>query len=299
MRGFRRLLVLAWPLTIASIAAVVAQTSPPRAGGRERPAIAGLDHIPIAVADLESAAARYRELGFSLKPGRPHGNGIRNEHAKFPDGTELELISAPEATDALTAKYRRHLARGDGPAFLALFAPSLDAVGPRLDVEKIRYRRMPPVIDILEDPLDYVFIGPRNQSPTDRPEHFAHANTAQSLVAVWLAGDDLGAERRLLAALGAALAEETVHVPEPLKATVARLPEGEVVLLPGSHQLVPGRRIVGATLRVRSAGTAAAVLERLPRWLRPRRVSDGKATSLFLAPAAAHGLWLELRQVHP
>ena len=53
----------------------------------------GLDHVPIAVNDLEAAAAAYRRLGFVLKPGRPHANGIRNVHAKFADGTELERLS--------------------------------------------------------------------------------------------------------------------------------------------------------------------------------------------------------------
>jgi catechol 2,3-dioxygenase-like lactoylglutathione lyase family enzyme len=91
--------------------------------GDRAPTIAGLDHIPIAVKDLEAAAARYRQLGFALKPGRPHENGIRNQHVKFPDGTELELITAPKAVDALTATYSRHLASGDRPAFLAFFAP--------------------------------------------------------------------------------------------------------------------------------------------------------------------------------
>jgi catechol 2,3-dioxygenase-like lactoylglutathione lyase family enzyme len=69
------------------------------------PVVVGLDHIPIAVADLERAAERYRRLGFTLKPGRAHKNGIRNQHAKFADGTELELITAPEGRDSLT----RHL----------------------------------------------------------------------------------------------------------------------------------------------------------------------------------------------
>lgn len=54
------------------------------------PQINGLDHINIAVVDLEAAAERYRDLGFSLKPGARHTNGIRNRHVKFPDGTELE-----------------------------------------------------------------------------------------------------------------------------------------------------------------------------------------------------------------
>ena len=77
------------------------------------PLVLGLDHIAIAVADLDAAAEQYRKLGFTLKPGRAHENGIRNQHVKFADGTEIELISAPEARDALTAEYLTHLAQGD------------------------------------------------------------------------------------------------------------------------------------------------------------------------------------------
>src|SRR4029453_15768589 len=159
------------------------------------PAGFGLAPVPIAVNDLDQAAAAYRRLGFVLKPGRPHANGIRNLHAKFPDGTELELITAPAARDALTTTYRRHLAAGDGPAFLAFYVPP-DQRAPGIDVPA------------------HVFFGPRNHSPTDRPLHFDHANTAESLLAVWLAGGDLSAERRVLSALGATFVERTVRVPD-------------------------------------------------------------------------------------
>ena len=232
----------------------------------------GLDHIPIAVSDLDRAAADYRALGFALKPGRPHDNGITNQHVKFPDGTELELITAPEARDALTATYRKHLAAGEGPAFLALFAPGVDTGSLGLNA----------------DPLRYIFMFGRNQSPTDRPEHFAHANTAESLIGVWLAGDDLSAERRLLEKIGARIHEDEVRVPEPVQAHVARLAEGEVVLLPGARQLVRGRRIVGATVRIRDLATA-------------ERATGGRGqkigSSIFLPPAVTHGLWLELREM--
>lgn len=234
------------------------------------PLVSGIDHVPIAVNDLDRAAADYRLLGFTLKPGRPHDNGIRNLHAKFADGTELELITAPAARDALTTSYRRHLAAGDGPAFLALFAPSM---------ERTRGLDVP----------SYVFFGPRNRSPTDRPEHFAHANTAESLVAVWLAGHDLARERGLFAAAGATFVEREVHVPDVVGATVARLPEGEILLLPASRQVATGRPIVGATLRVRSLDAARRVLARGGVAIR-----DTPAAT-FVLPEAAHGLWLELR----
>ena len=97
------------------------------------PLVLGLDHIPLAVTDLDGAAEQYRQLGFVLKPGRVHENGIRNQHIKFPDGTEIELITASEAQDPQTAEYLQHLAAGDGAAFVGFYAPEVDRLADQLD----------------------------------------------------------------------------------------------------------------------------------------------------------------------
>jgi hypothetical protein len=78
----------------------------------------GLDHIPVAVRDLERATATYRALGFTLKPGRDHANRIRNAHVKFPTGAGIELLTAPEAIDGLSTHYVDFLRAGEGPAFI-------------------------------------------------------------------------------------------------------------------------------------------------------------------------------------
>jgi hypothetical protein len=144
------------------------------------------------------------------------------------------------------------------------------------------------------DPLDYLFFGGRNKSPTDRPAHFAHANTAESLIGVWLAVGKDSTEERLLARLGATLQDEERDAPEPWRRVrVARLPEGEVRLGPGGR--AQGRRIEGATVRVRDLPAARRILERDPR-IKDAIVANRDASSLFLPPAVTHGLWLEFRQ---
>jgi catechol 2,3-dioxygenase-like lactoylglutathione lyase family enzyme len=264
------------PLVILALAAALQLAHRPVQSPAGRgPTVIGLDHVPIAVRDLEAAAETYRKLGFALKPGRPHDNGIRNQHVKFPDGTELELITAPEARDALTTKYRRHLEAGDGPAFLALFVPDNARIPRDLDPS-----------------LGYLFFGGRNASPTDRPEHFAHANTAAALVSVWLADDDLRQERQLFTRLGARMAQRDVYVPDRTPADVARFREGDVVFLPRSRQLVKGRRIVGVTLRVKDLGSARATLQSQGI---PVSAGGDASNSVFVAPDRAHGLWLEFR----
>jgi catechol 2,3-dioxygenase-like lactoylglutathione lyase family enzyme len=163
----------------------------------------GLSHIPIAVADLEQAAVDYSRLGFALKEGRPHPDGIRNRHVKFRDGTEIELITAPAATDVLTRYYRSVIAAGDQAAFLSLDAHPAEIAAQQVTAAALPAHVSGGYVDFpYESPLGYVFFAGLNQSPTDRPEHFAHRNGAQSLIGVTLAGSDLRPERRLFRALG-------------------------------------------------------------------------------------------------
>ena len=283
-------------LTLASIALIAIAVVVIRSrdnGNANRATAAGLDHIPLAVKDLGEAAERFKQMGFTLKPGRPHKNGIRNQHIKFAGGTELELITAPEARDRLSTEYVQHLSAGDGPAFVGLFAPDMDAAAQSLDAAKTSYSRAGGLLTFAKGSgLRHIFLGRRIISSTDRPKYFRHANGADALIGVWLAGDDFTAERSLLETLGVTVSTEEVHVPSAEKVPVARLQEAEIVFLPASRQLVPGRRIVGAVLRTRDR-------EALRRALAGSKLSESvqmNARSAFVPPAMAHGIWLEFRE---
>lgn len=57
-----------------------------------------LDHVVIAVADLEQAMADYRELGFTVCPGGVHHGGVsHNALVIFADGSYFELIAYRQA----------------------------------------------------------------------------------------------------------------------------------------------------------------------------------------------------------
>jgi catechol 2,3-dioxygenase-like lactoylglutathione lyase family enzyme len=259
--------------------------------------VLGLDHLVLAVSDLDAAAERYRELGFALKPGRPHENGIQNVHVKFPNGTEIELLTAPESRDAMTGEYREHLAGGDGAAFLALYAPAVDRLTARLSEGALEFERGGGVVSFpLKHPLRHVFFGRRNRSPTDQPEHFAHPNTAASLVAVWLSAENFDHERSLFALLGYETESDTVSTPDPIPSEVVEIGEGEVYFLPGARQIVPGRRIVGATVSVGNLAAAKNLLQQAGVEMIVATEDTG-IRSVFLPPSVTHGVWLELREV--
>jgi len=289
-----RLYFLALLLVTAMVPASLALSQ--ESDRTDAPLVLGLDHIPLAVIDLDQVSERYRQLGFTLKPGRPHSNGILNRHVKFSDGSGIELITASEALDSLTSEYLTHLTRGDGPAFVAFFTPELNSVAHKFDAVGKRYHRNGGILSFPKsDDLRYIFFGQRNSSPTDRPEHFDHANGAIALVGVWISSDELTAERDMLAMLGARITKEEVCIPESLTVSVARLQQAEVVFLPGVHQVVRGRRIVGATLQTQNLDTLMKVLAR-GGWNVLPPVITKYGRSIFLPPSITHGIWLEFRE---
>ncbi len=243
-------------------------------------AMVGIDHVPVVVENLEEAEASYRRLGFSLKPGRVHANGLRNSHIKFKDGSGIELISPPaQPGDELTRVYSRFLRDGQGPAFLSFHARDWRALTSALARSDIGFVDENGLLTLVDPRLDFIFFVRDNRSPTDRPEHLVHANTAVAMPEVWLALDRPGREslRGLLLALGAVASRETVRVPGKARAEVFTVNNGRVVVVAGARQTVPGRPILGVQFRVQDPGAAKKHLAAGHPWV---------------APLEARGLWL-------
>ncbi len=154
-----------------------------------------------------------------------------------------------------------------------------------------------------ESPLGYVFFAGLNQSPTDRPEHFAHANGATSLVGVTLAGENLDPEHALFRVFGlhessCAVADSASERPSTGSGSTERcvaLHDGAVVRL--RHGAAPGgRRIAALEVRVAETATVMRVLEsaHVPfraNASRTRLTVEGEIThgvGLTFATGAAH-----------
>lgn len=254
------------------------------------PVLLGTEHVPVAVGDLAAAEGRFRALGFTLKPGRHHENGIQNAHAKFADGSYIELITAPAATDGLTSHYRAFLSRGDGPAFASLYVATLSGLAARL--APFAAVEEGGTVDFPAGPLSPFFFGTRERSPTDRPEYFAHANGATGLTRLWLAPADPRPLRAMAERLGARFLPRRVCLPVCVDAQIARLRQGEIVLLPAREQTVAGREVVGVTIRVASLAKTRAVLTASGTGPGREGVSE-RGQSIFVPPPLANGLRLE------
>ncbi len=88
-----------------------------------------IDHVIVVVSDIEAAKKAYSTLGFSIKEGRLHENGLLNAHIKFVNGTSFELMTIHNATaDALAKQYQSLLDKGEGGVYLALTGHQHDSL---------------------------------------------------------------------------------------------------------------------------------------------------------------------------
>ncbi|NNE35081.1 MAG: hypothetical protein HKN13_07595 [Rhodothermales bacterium] len=260
--------------------------------------IVGIDHIPIAVRNLDEAVRTYQSLGFAIKEGRPHENGIRNKHIKFPDGTELELISIDSVGDDLAAEYAAFAARGEGPAFVALYASNIDSLSALLADSGIRHLANKRSITFPADhPQRYLFFGPRQKSPTDRSEHFNHSNGAQTVMGVWLAPAMTASLRKIGRAIGVDLSVPGVSPHGVGESRTERLEEGFVRIFSADKQRIPGRPILGVTVRVDNIWNTLRVLQRVIGSVPTVKVAPA-GRSLTLKPEQAHGIWLQFLEVN-
>jgi len=249
--------VIRWVLCLLLAASLSVQAQP----------LVRLDHIPTAVRDLDAAVADFRSLGFAIKPGRPHANGLRNAHIKFANGAGLELITANEARDTLSGRYVDFLRQGEGAAWLTLHADDETRAAAALKAADIGHKLNADGLALTDPRLDWIFLAGDNRSPTDKPEHFAHANGAFATREGWVATDAPTPLVQLLTALGASSHEEARDEPLKTQARVFDLADGgRIVIVPARHQLVPGHPLVGVVMAS------------------PRRST----------PTQVHGLWLTL-----
>jgi catechol 2,3-dioxygenase-like lactoylglutathione lyase family enzyme len=169
----------------------------------------GIDHLVIAVPDLERAIEGYAALGFTVVPGGRHSAATHNALVAFADGSYLELLAfyepAPEhrwwgplqrggglvdfccRTDDLpadTAAFRRAGVPMQGPAPLGRERPDGYRLRWVLSVPPPQARGLAPFLILDETPRE-------ERVPRER----AHANRVEGIETVMVAIEDVGAAR--------------------------------------------------------------------------------------------------------
>lgn len=269
---------------------------------------ARLDHVAIAVRDLDAATTSYTALGFTATPGRLHQNSIRNVFLKLRDGTLLELITATEARDSLSKWYLEVLQHREGGAFLAFATDSMTAVVDHLTSRDVGFSDTGPgakgfrTVALVEpEPLRRVFFIQYLDPPAGSDTMWVHGNTAVGLAAAWLVARDMAATTRRLEALGWTAGD--VVAMQPLNGLGRAFPmaQGTLILVsPTDLQGITatfleqqGESIMGVTIIVESIVRARQVVATGVGRRFPIGTVSGRGRSFLVPPGLARGMWIE------
>ena len=169
----------------------------------------GIDHIVIAVRDLEDAIKSYERLGFTVVPGGRHPVGTYNGLIAFSDGSYVELIGFYQANPQ--HRWWKPLEAGEGLVDYCLQTDDLSAdtaalrkAGVAID-DPVPWSRTRPDGYELKWLLSLAREGHRGVAPfliqddTPReervPRQSAHRNGAAGIGSVTIVVDDLPAVR--------------------------------------------------------------------------------------------------------
>jgi hypothetical protein len=286
----------------------------------------GLDHLVLAVTELDRAAERYAALGFALTPRALHPWGTANRlvqlHGSFLEVLEVaepdRLVPHADGHFSFGAYLADYLTRREGCAMLVL--ESADA---RADRDRFAVRGLPDLA-----PFDFerqaalpdgssvtvafsLAFAPMAEAPEavfftcqqHAPEHFwkpdyqVHANTAQLLEEVAMVAPEPAALREPLQAL---LSEDAVETAED--GLICETARGRIRVQPAAaysdwYGEAPAEtasatpHFAAARIGVSDLGAAQAVLERngIPfHWAR---------AGLVVPAAACHGTALAFAQL--
>jgi len=260
-----------------------------------------LDHIVIAVHDLEQTIADYGALGFNVLRGGDHpGRTTHNALVVFADGSYLELIAwkAPAPDERWWQLLQRH---GEGIVDYALLPPSTAATvagatqrglqleGPldggrlRPDGERLQWQTARPTTP------DLPFLcGDLTPRALRVPEGQArvHANGAQGVASLAIAVHDLDAtlaRYRALLGEGADVSPPVVFPGSGVRGAVVRTGQSALVLASPRDPVGGPSSSLAHRLATRGEGPYAFVL----------RTHDAAQTSAPLHAARAHGVLIE------
>lgn len=276
--------------------------------------ITRLDHVVIAVKNLDSAAATYRKFGFTLTPrGLHEGKGTGNHCIMFAN-TYVELLGIVDETGAKGRLAERVNARGEGgmalaygaddadKTFAALREAGIDAETPNdlarpLDLDgqrqMVRFRNiMLPGLK-LQDTMQFVCTHKTPELTRARHEWQLHPNGATRVNDVVIVADK---PIEHLDEFGMLFGPDNValSVSNPSSMGV-RLENSNITVKPKSNvqppdgaetDKSPSRGIVALTIRVNEIDAVAAMLDM-------GRVPHREANHRIVVPAtAAHGITL-------
>ncbi|HWB27291.1 MAG TPA: VOC family protein [Chitinophagaceae bacterium] len=172
----------------------------------DRPVTLRIDHIPIAVKDIDAVKRLLKDtLGFTIKEGRHH-EGIYNCFTKFENGSYLEFVTPEDTSYAIGKFYYNFLQVRQGATAIAIAVNNAANTAAWLQRHNIDCKKsVNPVwttVELTDSFPSLFFIEYADKNWKDTKQNTTHINTAEKLATAWYAVDDIHAAEAAFAKLG-------------------------------------------------------------------------------------------------
>jgi len=154
-----------------------------------------IDHLIIAVNNLDSVIDYYHQLGFTVKRGRKHANGLNNAHIKFINASSLELMTVEgEPGDSMAQQYKDFINSGQNGVYIALSGVSFDSLAILLRNHNIEFSLTKSKLwNYLTFPessgLESLFFIEYHTKPSEPLAKFQHRNKANGFGQITMDGN--------------------------------------------------------------------------------------------------------------
>jgi len=287
----------------------------------------GVDHVGIAVRDIEAAKKTYRDiLGFTVVRGGNASNGTRNKLIWLQTGM-LEIITSWDRTKAEGGVVASFIERHEGGLFLGLEATPVNETAKLLRSRGFDIRG-PKTESLLDDPEQHdrapsswsragVATGavPAGRLPTkstdaiffvqyDPFDETVHPNTSKKLVSVWMGVRDLEGSIKAYESIGFPRGRKLVLPQLGAKGQEIEAGQGSILLLQPENTMGKvasflaergAEGVMGVSIEVASLQTARSLLEaNTNRQFEPYAGPYGQ--SVLIPPEFTRGIWIEFFQ---
>ncbi|WP_289054101.1 VOC family protein [Carboxylicivirga marina] len=153
-----------------------------------------IDHVIEVVHNLDSAINKYQQMGFVIKLGSLHANGLKNAHIKLANKSSYELMSIQgEPTDNVAKHYQELIEEHEGGVYICLTGLDTAELIALLSEKEYVYTVIEGALwnyIILDEPTDlrpFFFIDYKKPLPESK-KYWNHKNGSKGIQTVYVEG---------------------------------------------------------------------------------------------------------------
>ena len=253
-----------------------------------------LDHVVLAAKDLPGLEETFEKLGFHIKKGHRHANGIVNSFIKFKSGKAIELLTVENPGDETTGIYNEFLGKNEGGVFYALKTDSIEVLEKNLNIlgyktELENNKSFSTLIFEKSNLTDnFFFIEYRNniEDPVGLTEHI---NLSFNLISVWVYCDTPAVMENWLSKFGIDPAGSIFNPVLNIKGKSFIINRSNIRIFEG------GNGIFGLTIECMDIFKTQSYFEKI--FGRQIKVySDEEGKSIYIKPDERLRIWIQFVQ---